>query len=89
MNIHTCHNPNIGFVTKCEVQGPIRLKMCLGVKHSHKWGRMQGMKPNDSQVHSHFKSCIDAKAVNLHSFGWTCKILIESMKSSSKYHVPL
>jgi hypothetical protein len=22
--------------------------------HFHKWGRMQGMKPNDSQVHSHF-----------------------------------
>jgi hypothetical protein len=24
--------------------------------HSHKWGRMQGMKPNDSQDHSHFGS---------------------------------
>jgi len=25
--------------------------------HFHKWGRMQGMKPNDSQVHFHFGSC--------------------------------
>jgi hypothetical protein len=27
-----CHNPNIGFVTKCEMQGPMRLRLCLGVK---------------------------------------------------------
>ncbi len=27
------YNPNIGFVIKCEVQGPMRLRMCLGVKH--------------------------------------------------------
>jgi len=25
--------------------------------HFHKWGKVQGMKPNDSQVHSHFGSC--------------------------------
>jgi len=25
-------NPNIGFVTKCEAQGPMRLRVCLGVK---------------------------------------------------------
>jgi hypothetical protein len=33
-----CRNPNIGFVTKCEVQGPMRLKVCLGVKHTLKNG---------------------------------------------------
>jgi len=27
-----CHNPNIGFATKCERQAPMRPKMCLGVK---------------------------------------------------------
>jgi hypothetical protein len=29
--------------------------------HSHKWGKMQGMKPNDSQVHSHFGSYTRAR----------------------------
>jgi hypothetical protein len=29
-----CHNPNIGLVTKCEVQGPMRSRMWLGVKHT-------------------------------------------------------
>jgi hypothetical protein len=28
-----CRNLNIGFVTKCEMQAPMRPKMCLGVKH--------------------------------------------------------
>jgi hypothetical protein len=34
MNNFKCHNPNIGFAIKCEVQGSIRPKMCLGVKHT-------------------------------------------------------
>jgi hypothetical protein len=29
-----CHNLNIGFTTKCEVQGTMRARMCLGVKHT-------------------------------------------------------
>ncbi len=29
-----CYNPNIGFTTKCEVQGPMRPRMCLGVKQT-------------------------------------------------------
>jgi hypothetical protein len=29
-----CYNHNIGFVTKCEVQGPMRPRVCLGVKHT-------------------------------------------------------
>ncbi len=54
-----CHNPNIGFMAKCEMQGPMRLRVCLGVKHtSHKWGKVQGRKPNDSQVHFHFMNCM-------------------------------
>ncbi len=28
-----CRNLNIGFLTKSEVQRPMRAKMCLGVKH--------------------------------------------------------
>jgi hypothetical protein len=31
---HNCRNPNIGFTTKCEMQGPMRLRVCLGVKHT-------------------------------------------------------
>jgi hypothetical protein len=27
-----CYNRNIGFATKWEVQGPMRLRVCLGVK---------------------------------------------------------
>jgi hypothetical protein len=33
IDVH-CRNPNIGFVTKCEMQGPMRPIMCLGVKHT-------------------------------------------------------
>ncbi len=33
--------------------------------HSQKWGRMQGMEPNNSQVHSHFRSCTRAWVVNV------------------------
>ncbi len=28
-----CRNPNIEFATKCEVQGPMRPKVCGSVKH--------------------------------------------------------
>ncbi len=38
--------------------------------HSHKWGRVQGMKPNDSQVHFHFGGCTRAKVVNVQNLGW-------------------
>ncbi len=33
-SLFMCHNLNIGFVTKCEMQGPMRPKICLGVKHT-------------------------------------------------------
>jgi hypothetical protein len=33
--------------------------------HFHKQGRMQEIEPNDSQVHSHFGSCIHVKVLNI------------------------
>ncbi len=61
-----CRNPNIKFVNNYEMQSPMRSKMCLGVKHAiAKWGRVQGMKPNDSQVHFHFRSCTHVKVANV------------------------
>jgi len=52
------------------MQGPMRLKMCLGVKHTltnRKKG--QRMKPNDSQVHFHFGRCIHARIMNVQNLG--------------------
>jgi hypothetical protein len=62
--------------------------------HSHKWGRMQGMKPNDFQVHSHFGSCIRVGVVNVQSLGWKGKqapnwaprISLERSWSLDDYH---
>jgi len=33
--------------------------------HFHKWGRVQGMEPNGSQMHSHFGSYIRAGIMNV------------------------
>ncbi len=33
ITLYLCHKLNIGFATKCEVQRPMRSKMCLGMKH--------------------------------------------------------
>jgi hypothetical protein len=41
--------------------------------HSHKWGSVQGMKPNDSQVHSHFGTCIHVGVANVWNLGWKNK----------------
>jgi len=41
--------------------------------HSHKWGRVQGMKPNDSQMHSHFGNCTHARVTNVQNLGWKGK----------------
>ncbi len=41
-----CRNPNIGSVTKCEMQGPMRLRVCLGVKHTFtNGGECKGWSP--------------------------------------------
>ncbi len=34
---------------------------------------MQGMKPNDSQVHSHFGNCTCVGVANVQSLGWKSK----------------
>ncbi len=38
--------------------------------HFHKWGRVQGMEPNDSQVHFHFGSYTFVGIANVQSLGW-------------------
>jgi len=41
--------------------------------HFHKWEKVQGMKPNDFQVHFHFENCIHAGIANVQSLGWKGK----------------
>jgi len=54
-NAMTIYNPNIEFMIKCEMQGPMRPRGVFRCEtHFHKWGKVQGMNPNDSQVHFHF-----------------------------------
>ncbi len=41
-----CRNPNIRFTTKCEVQGPMRARVYLGVKHTFtNGGKCKGWSP--------------------------------------------
>jgi hypothetical protein len=48
--------------------------MCLRVKDTlTKCGKMQGMEPNDSQVHSFFGNCTHARVANVQSFDWKGK----------------
>ncbi len=45
-----CRNPTIRFVTKCEVQRPMRPRMCLGVKHTFiNRGECKGWSPMTSK----------------------------------------
>jgi hypothetical protein len=41
--------------------------------HFHKWGRVQGLKPNDFKMHSHFGSCTHVGVANVQSPGWKGK----------------
>jgi hypothetical protein len=41
--------------------------------HFHKWEKMQGMEPNDSQVQSHFGNCIHVRVTNVQNLGWKGK----------------
>jgi hypothetical protein len=41
--------------------------------HSHKWGKVQGTKPNDFQVHSQFGSYNRVGVVNVQNLGWKGK----------------
>ncbi len=45
------HNPNIGFATKCGMQRPMKQDNVFRCEtHFQKWGRVQGMEPNDFQM---------------------------------------
>jgi hypothetical protein len=44
-----------------------------GKTHFCKWGRMQGMERNDSQVHSLFGKCTHVGVMNVYSLGWKGK----------------
>jgi len=67
-------NRNIGFMIRCEVQGTMRPRVCLGVKHTFtNGGRVEGMKPNNFQVHFHFGSCTCVGVANVQSLGWKSK----------------
>jgi hypothetical protein len=39
----------------------------------HKWGRMQEIEPNDSQMHSHFGGYTCVKVLNSQSLNWKGK----------------
>jgi hypothetical protein len=41
--------------------------------HFHKWEKMQGMEPNDSQVHSHFGNHTHVRVTNVQHLGWKGK----------------
>jgi hypothetical protein len=43
--------------------------------HFYKWKKGQGMKPDDSQVHSHFESYIHAKIRNVYNLGLKRKLM--------------
>jgi hypothetical protein len=40
---------------------------------SHKLERMQGMKRNNYELHSHFGSCTHARVMNVQNLGWKGK----------------
>jgi len=70
----TYHSFNIGFATKCGMQSTWGQKSVSGSEtHFHKWGRVQKIEPNDSQVHSHFGSCISVKVPNIYNLSWKNK----------------
>jgi len=69
-----CHNLNIEFVINCEMQKHMRQENVFASEtHFHKWGRVQEIEPNDSQVHFHFGGYICARVVNILSFRWKGK----------------
>jgi hypothetical protein len=50
ITLYLCWNPNIGFVIKCAMQGPMRPRMCLGVKHIlTNGGECKGWSPMNPQ----------------------------------------
>jgi len=60
----------LGLWLNMECMGPWGQKNVFrGETHSHKWGRVQGMKPNDF----HFGNYIGARVVNVQNLGWKGK----------------
>jgi len=41
--------------------------------HFHKWGKVQGMEPNDPQMHSHFGNRTLEGVVNVQNLVWKNK----------------
>ncbi len=57
-----------------ECKGPWGQDSAFGCEtHSDKWGKVQKMEPNDSQVHSHFGNYICVGVLNVQSLGWKGK----------------
>jgi hypothetical protein len=56
----------LGSKLNVECEGPWGQENVFSYEtHTHKWGRVQGVEPNDSQVHSHFGNCIREGVMNV------------------------
>jgi hypothetical protein len=74
--VQTCHNLNIGSTTKCEVQGPMRSKMFLGVKHTFTSGwECKGWSPMTPK-------CTPTLGITLVHELWMFKILVGKSTST-------
>jgi hypothetical protein len=64
----------LGLQLNVEWKGPWGQEGVFGCEtHFHKWGRVQKMQPNDSQVHSRFGSYTRARVLNVQSLCWKGK----------------
>jgi hypothetical protein len=69
-----CHNLNIGFAIKCEMQRPMRPRVCLGVKHTFtNGGKCKGWSPMTPK-------CIPILQVALVWELWMFRALVEKAK---------
>jgi hypothetical protein len=67
-------HPNIGFTIKCEMQGPMKPKVCLGVKHTlTNGGECKGWSPM-------IPKCTPTLGVALVWELWMFKALVEKEK---------
>jgi hypothetical protein len=67
-------NPNIGFVTKCEMQGPMKLIVCLSVKHIFTNGDHSTCISRDNLKHKFYRPLLLVVQVDLilNSRLWIC-----------------
>ncbi len=85
-----CRNPTIRFVYKVWSAKAHEAKNVLRCEtYFHKSRRMQGMKPNDFQVHSHFRNYTHAKVVNVqNSLNFSfLSFFFNTFASSSCFHL--